>query len=41
MDFGYEDDDRSFQVLNAVCPMFSCALTFSEFAFDNIQTLIH
>jgi (S)-2-hydroxyglutarate dehydrogenase len=41
MDFRFEGDDRSFHVLNAVSPAFTCALTFSEFAFDNIQKHIH
>jgi (S)-2-hydroxyglutarate dehydrogenase len=30
MDFVYEGDDRSFHVLNAVSPAFTCALPFSE-----------
>ncbi len=37
MDFRYEGDCRSFHVLNAVSPAFTCAMSFSEFLFDNIE----
>ena len=41
MDFRMEGDDRSFHILNAVSPAFTCALTFSEYTFDKIRDLIH
>lgn len=37
MDFRYEGDDRSFHVLNAVSPAFTCALPFAEHVFDRID----
>ena len=37
MDFRYEGDSRSFHVLNAVSPAFTCALPFAEFMFDRIE----
>ncbi len=37
MDFKYEGDDKSFHVLNAVSPAFTCALPFSEFIVDKIK----
>ena len=37
MDFRYEGDDRSFHVLNAVSPAFTCSLPFAEFLFDRIE----
>jgi len=39
MDFRYEGDRRSFHVLNAVSPAFTCALPFCEFLFDRIEDL--
>jgi hypothetical protein len=36
MDFKVEGDDRSFHILNAVSPAFTCALSFSEYAFKQI-----
>ncbi len=36
MDFQLEGDDRSFHVLNAVSPAFTCALSFAEYAVDQI-----
>ncbi|NIQ01521.1 MAG: L-2-hydroxyglutarate oxidase, partial [Nitrospinaceae bacterium] len=36
MDFVLEGDDRSFHVLNAVSPAFTCALPFSEHICDEI-----
>ncbi|HEV2150148.1 MAG TPA: FAD-dependent oxidoreductase [Longimicrobiaceae bacterium] len=37
MDFRYEGDGRSFHVLNAVSPAFTCALPFAEHVFDQID----
>ena len=37
MDFCYEGDDRSFHVLNAVSPAFTCALPFSRLLVDEIE----
>ena len=37
MDFRYEGNCRSFHVLNVVSPAFTCAMSFSEFLFDNIE----
>jgi len=37
MDFYFEGDDRSFHVLNAVSPGFTCAFPFSEFLADEIH----
>jgi (S)-2-hydroxyglutarate dehydrogenase len=39
MDFRMEGDDRSFHVLNAVSPAFTCCLTFAELAFDEVERL--
>lgn len=36
MDFCLEGDDRSFHVLNAVSPAFTCAIPFSEFVLQEI-----
>ena len=41
MDFRMEGDDRSFHILNAVSPAFTCAITFSEYTFQKIRELIH
>jgi L-2-hydroxyglutarate oxidase LhgO len=40
MDFVYEGDDRSFHVLNAVSPAFTCALPFSAFLAERIDALL-
>jgi len=40
MDFKYEGDQTSFHVLNAVSPAFTCALPFSEFLFDQIESIL-
>jgi L-2-hydroxyglutarate oxidase len=40
MDFRYEGDERSFHVLNAVSPAFTCAVPFTKFLFDEIESLI-
>lgn len=37
MDFRYEGDNRSFHVLNAVSPAFTCSLVFCRFLFDRIE----
>jgi L-2-hydroxyglutarate oxidase len=37
MDFVIEGDDRSFHVLNAVSPGFTCALPFAELVLDEIE----
>lgn len=40
MDFRVEGDDRSFHVLNAVSPAFTCALPFSRFVVDQVGQLV-
>lgn len=40
MDFKMEGDDRSFHILNAVSPAFTCAMSFSEYAFHQVEKLI-
>lgn len=40
MDFKMEGDQRSFHILNAVSPAFTCAMSFSEYAFQQIKELI-
>lgn len=40
MDFKYEGDDRSFHVLNAVSPAFTCAIPFSAHLVDEIKRLL-
>jgi L-2-hydroxyglutarate oxidase LhgO len=37
MDFRHEGDDRSFHVLNAVSPAFTCSIPFSRYLFDQIE----
>ncbi len=41
MDFKYEGDDKSFHVLNAVSPAFTCALPFSELLVSKIKSKIN
>ncbi|MEY6432075.1 L-2-hydroxyglutarate oxidase [Thioalkalicoccus limnaeus] len=41
MDFRFEGDDRSFHVLNAVSPAFTCAMPFTDFMFDQIDGLLN
>ena len=36
MDFRYEGDDRSFHVLNAVSPAFTCALPLASYLVQRI-----
>ncbi len=40
-DFCVEGDDRSFHILNAVSPAFTCAFPFSEFVLDEIGRLLN
>jgi L-2-hydroxyglutarate oxidase LhgO len=40
MDFRTEGDSKSFHVLNAVSPAFTCAMSFSEYVFQQIVGLI-
>jgi len=37
MDFKMEGDDRSFHILNAVSPAFTCAMSFSDYVFQQID----
>ncbi|HKJ87319.1 MAG TPA: L-2-hydroxyglutarate oxidase, partial [Gammaproteobacteria bacterium] len=37
MDFLYEGDERSFHLLNAVSPAFTCSLPFSEFLVTRVE----
>lgn len=37
MDFRHEGDRRSFHVLNAVSPAFTCAMPFAQYLFSEIQ----
>ncbi len=40
MDFKFEGDSRSFHILNAVSPAFTCAIPFSEYLVDNVERMI-
>lgn len=40
MDFRFEGDSRSFHVLNAVSPAFTCCLSFTDYLLENILTHI-
>ncbi len=40
-DFCVEGDDRSFHILNAVSPAFTCAFPFAEFVLDEIERLLN
>lgn len=40
MDFRFEGDHKSFHVLNAVSPAFTCAIPFSRYLFDKIDNLV-
>jgi L-2-hydroxyglutarate oxidase LhgO len=40
MDFRFEGDDRSFHVLNAVSPAFTCAIPFARHAVERIEQLV-
>ena len=37
MDFKYQGDDRSFHVLNAVSPAFTCSKPFTDFLVDRVS----
>lgn len=39
MDFRFEGDSRSFHVLNAVSPAFTCSMPFSHYLFDQIERM--
>ncbi len=39
-DFTVEGDDRSFHVLNAVSPAFTCAIPFSEYVMNEVEELM-
>jgi (S)-2-hydroxyglutarate dehydrogenase len=41
MDFRYEGDDRSFHVLNAVSPAFTCAFSLAEYLLQRIGERVH
>lgn len=41
MDFRMEGDERSFHILNAVSPAFTCAMSFSEYTLEQIKLLIN
>lgn len=40
MDFKYEGDSKSFHILNAVSPAFTCAFPFTEYLYNQIEVLI-
>jgi L-2-hydroxyglutarate oxidase LhgO len=40
MDFKMEGDERSFHVLNAVSPGFTCSMSFSDYVFQQIEGLL-
>lgn len=39
MDFRYEGDKKSFHVLNAVSPAFTCSMPFAEFIFQQLESV--
>lgn len=39
MDFKYEGDEKSFHVLNAVSPAFTCALPFSDLIIEELKKM--
>ena len=41
MDFRYEGDERSFHVLNAVSPAFTCAFPLAAYLVDRIAERLH
>jgi len=41
MDFCYQGDDRSFHVLNAVSPAFTCSIPFARLMVNKIERLIN
>jgi len=40
MDFIFEGDNKSFHVINAVSPAFTCSIPFCNFLIKKIATLI-
>ena len=40
MDFCFEGDDRSFHILNAISPAYTCAFPFSKMVVDEIENRI-
>ena len=40
MDFRFEGDAKSFHVLNAVSPAFTCSMPFTAYLFDHVDKLI-
>ena len=36
MDFKFEGNEKSFHILNAVSPAFTCSMPFSEYLVDEI-----
>ena len=40
MDFICMGDDRSFHVLNAVSPAFTCAFPFARYVADEVESLV-
>ena len=40
MDFKMEGDHKSFHVLNAVSPAFTCSIPFSDYTFQQIRQLL-
>ena len=40
MDFVYEGDARSFHILNSVSPGWTCAIPFSDYLVDQIETFV-
>ena len=41
MDFLFEGDARSFHILNAVSPGFTCSIPFSKYVCDHISRHLH
>jgi hypothetical protein len=39
-DFVVAGDERSYHILNAVSPAFTCAIPFAEFVLDEIERLL-
>jgi L-2-hydroxyglutarate oxidase LhgO len=40
MDFRFEGDDKSFHILNAVSPAFTCSIPFTAYLFDEVDRLL-
>jgi L-2-hydroxyglutarate oxidase len=41
MDFKFEGDKKSFHILNAVSPAFTCAEPFSKLIVENIKSKLN